>query len=77
MKKHITIIVPFFSILVLTMTLVEAQPKAPLSDATQACLSCHAAATPGLIGDWERSQACQSDPGGSPQEAKLERRDLH
>jgi len=74
MKKHITLSVPFFSILFLTMTLVEAQPKAPVSDATQACLSCHATATPGLMGDWERSRHAKVTPEEALKKGKLERR---
>ena len=74
MKKHITVIVPFFSFLFLTMTLVEAQPKAPVSDATQACLSCHATATPGLMGDWERSRHAKVTPEEALKKGQLERR---
>ena len=47
---------------------------APLSSETEACLSCHAALHPGIMGDWKRSLHSRTTPAAGLKKGKLERR---
>jgi len=47
---------------------------APLSSETEACLSCHSALHPGIVGDWKRSLHRQVSPAAGLKKGKLERR---
>ena len=46
----------------------------PLSEATQACLECHAAATPGIVADWRNSVHAKTTPDEALKKPELERR---
>jgi len=48
--------------------------EAPLSEASQACLDCHAAATPGIVADWRLSAHARTTPAQASQKPELERR---
>ena len=52
----------------------QAVKAAPLSQATQACLECHASATPGIVADWQRSRMAQKTPAQALKEPELSRR---
>jgi len=48
--------------------------NAPLSPETQTCIGCHRMATPGIVGEWEKSQHARMTPAQSLQLSKMERR---
>ncbi len=48
--------------------------EAPLSEATAACLECHAEATPGIVADWKRSAHAMTTPDAALKKPELERR---
>src|SRR5512136_1106260 len=45
-----------------------------LSSETEACLSCHSALHPGIVGDWKRSLHSRTTPAAGLKKEKLERR---
>ena len=51
-----------------------AEEAAPLSEATETCLVCHAALNPGIVGDWERSRHARITPAEA---LKKEEEELH
>ncbi len=50
---------------------VQAQP--PVSEATQACLDCHAQVTPGIVADWQKSLHANITPGSAMKKLALKR----
>lgn len=52
----------------------EEASGATLSDDTETCLSCHAAVTPGIVADWEKSLHAGTSPAEAMKKTKLERR---
>ncbi|MDD2557883.1 MAG: multiheme c-type cytochrome [Desulfuromonadaceae bacterium] len=64
--------------MVLALLCLAAAPSmaqlAPLSSDTEACISCHRMATPGIVGEWEKSQHAKMTPAKSLQLSKMERR---
>ena len=54
----------------------RAQNKPKLSEASETCLSCHTNATPGIMADWGRESARQSDTGGRDQETESRKKDF-
>lgn len=48
--------------------------EAPLSDATQECLDCHAAIHPGIVSGWEASRHARTTPGAALAAAELARK---
>ena len=48
--------------------------QVPLSEATQACLECHAEATPGIVADWRNSAHARTTPDTALKKPELERR---
>ncbi len=51
----------------------EAAPP-PLSEETEACLTCHEAVTPGIVEDWRRSRHARSMPSEALTKPVPERR---
>ena len=51
----------------------EEKNLAPLSDATEECLDCHKAVTPGIVQDWLSSEHAQGTPEESIRKPALER----
>jgi hypothetical protein len=48
--------------------------KSPISEATEACLGCHALSTPGIVGDWKSSRHSKVTPQEALTKPPLERR---
>jgi hydroxylamine dehydrogenase len=48
--------------------------EAPISDATQACLDCHASLNPGIVASWKRSRHAATTPASAMKQPKIERR---
>ena len=48
--------------------------QAPISEATQACLDCHADATPGIVADWQRGRMAMKTPAQALKEPEASRR---
>ena len=60
--------------LCLLFPLAARAAQAPISEATQACLDCHADATPGIVADWQRSRMAQKTPAQALKEPEAARR---
>jgi hydroxylamine dehydrogenase len=52
----------------------SAEAGVPISAETEACLACHAALHPGIVGDWKRSLHSRTTPAAALKKEKLERR---
>lgn len=48
--------------------------SAPLSEATEACLECHASVTPGIVEDWKKSRHFLVSPAEALKKEEIERR---
>jgi len=53
---------------------VEAQKKPSISEASEACLTCHAQLHPGIVADWRKSRHANFSPAMSLKRAKVEQR---
>ncbi len=66
------------SVTVLALLWLAAAPamaqNAPLSTPTKACISCHRLVTPGIVGEWEKSQHAHMTPAKSLELPTIERR---
>jgi hypothetical protein len=51
-----------------------AEEAAPLSEATETCLVCHAALNPGIVGDWKRGRHAKITPAEALKKEELARR---
>jgi hydroxylamine dehydrogenase len=47
---------------------------APVSDATQECLDCHAIYHPGIVADWQKSRHARVTPKAAMMVEKIQRR---
>ncbi len=61
-------------VLVLILGLAGKLQAAPLSEATETCLSCHASVTPGIVADWKHSLHAKVTPAEALQKEALARR---
>src|SRR4030067_440396 len=48
--------------------------EGPISEATEACLGCHALSTPGIVADWKSSRHSRVTPQEALVKPQLERR---
>lgn len=48
--------------------------EAAISEATEACIECHAMVTPGIVADWRKSRMAKISPAEALKQPKLERR---
>lgn len=55
-------------------SLGAAATAAPVSEATEACLECHAEATPGIVADWRKSRHARVSPSMALKQPAPERR---
>jgi hydroxylamine dehydrogenase len=56
------------------ITLASGQAEVPISQETQACISCHDQINPGLVADWEKSLHAKVTPADALKKEKLQRR---
>lgn len=54
-----------------------AQTKLPISENTEACLTCHSALHPGIVAEWKKSPHANISPSEALKKPKLERRISH
>lgn len=53
----------FLTLIISTVFFSESLWAAPISEATEACLLCHASVTPGIVADWQNSRHAEVTPG--------------
>ena len=53
---------------------VDAQTKPSISEASEACLTCHSQLHPGIVADWKKSRHANFSPAMSLKRSKLEQR---
>jgi hydroxylamine dehydrogenase len=74
MKKWIG----FISIIALAICFIpqrsDSQTKLPISENTEACLTCHSQLHPGIVAEWKKSRHANSTPGEALKKQTLERR---
>jgi hypothetical protein len=54
-----------------------AQTKLPISENTEACLTCHSALHPGIVAEWKKSRHGNISPADAFKKPKIERRISH
>ncbi len=69
MKKCLFII--FFAFIFLNFSILYSQSN--ISEATEACISCHSQVTPGIVKDWERSRHAKITVAEALKKSKLQR----
>jgi len=71
MKSFLTCLILIISLHLLLFTTTNAQE---ISEDTQTCIDCHVSATPGIVGDWQKSLHANSSLQKAFLKSELERR---
>ncbi len=74
MKKGFTVWLAFFLAMFFVIRWGEAQTQIKISEATEACLTCHSALHPGIVAEWKKSRHASIVPAEAIKKVKLERR---
>jgi len=76
MRKNDLVLVPVLWLTIFTISghATETNPgnSATLSPATEECISCHIAVSPGIVADWEKSRHAQTNPREAKKQTGLE-----
>jgi hydroxylamine dehydrogenase len=74
MKKGSYIFVVFLLAMFVVIRIGDAQTQPKISEATEACLSCHGTLHPGIVAEWKKSRHANVLPSEALKKTKLERR---
>lgn len=72
--KRLCVLLTILALGLAVSTAQAAPANAPISEATQACLECHAEATPGIVDDWKRGRMSRTSPAQALKKPVMQRR---